>query len=125
MAGRILVLQPVSSLSLRVGRTKSKILDHQRPPNPQSARALLAISVSTLRPNGQQAPALDAPCQTTSKTGTQPRPLAERLQKVILSSQTPQNTPLDAALPTRKTRSSPTHQNIGTSPFHQEAYRSH
>ena len=34
-------------------------------------------------------------------------PLAERLPKIILSSQKPQNTPVDAALPTRKTRSSP------------------
>ena len=76
-------------------------------------------------PNGQQAVVLDAQCQTTSKTGTQPHPLAEKLPKIILSSQTPQNTPPDAALPTRKTRSSPTQQNTGTSPLHQEAYTSH
>ena len=37
--------------------------------------------------NNQQAPVLDTPCQTTSKTGTQPHPLAERLPKIILSSQ--------------------------------------
>ena len=76
-------------------------------------------------PNGQQAAVLDTQCQTTRKTGTQSHPLAERLPKIILSSQTPQNTPPDAALPTRKTRSSPTHQNTGTSPLHQEAYTSH
>ena len=63
-----------------------------------------------------------APCQTTCKTETQPHALTERL---CLSLQTPQNTPLDAALPTRKTRSSPTHQNTVTSPLHQEAYTSH
>ena len=40
---------------------------------------------------------LDASCQTTSKTGTQPHSLEDRLPKVILSSQTPQNTSLDAA----------------------------
>ena len=66
-----------------------------------------------------------APRQTTSKTGTQPHPLEERLPKIILRSQTLQNTPLDAALPTRKKRSSPTYQNTGTSPLHQEAYTSH
>ena len=75
--------------------------------------------------SGKQAPVLDAQCQTTSKTGTQPHALAERLPKIILSSQTPQNTPPDWALPTRKTRSSPTHQNTGISPLHQEAYTTH
>ena len=75
--------------------------------------------------NDQQAPVLDTPYQKTSKTGTQPHPLAERLPKIILSSQTPQNTPLDVVLPTRKTRSSLIHQNTGTSPLHQEANRSH
>ena len=76
-------------------------------------------------PNGQQVPVLDAPCQTTSKTGTQPYPLAERLPKIILSSQTHQNTPPDMALPSKKTRSSPIHQDTGTSPLHQEAYTSY
>ena len=54
-----------------------------------------------------------------------PHPLAERLPKIILSSQTPQNTLPHAAPPTRKTRFRPTHQNTGTSPLHQEAYTSH
>ena len=44
---------------------------------------------------------LDTPWETTSKTGTQTHPLAERLPKIIISSQTPQNTPPDVALPTR------------------------
>ena len=39
------------------------------------------------------------------------------MPKTILSTQTPQNTPPDAALLTKKTRSSPTHQNTGTSPL--------
>ena len=68
---------------------------------------------------------LDALCQTTSNTGTQPHPLAERLPKIIISSQTPQNTSPDAALLTRKTRSSLIRQNTGTSPLHQEVYTTH
>ena len=64
-------------------------------------------------------------CQTTSKTGKQPDPLTERLPKIILSSQTPQNTPLDTGQPTRKTRSSLNHQKTGTSLLHQEAYTTH
>ena len=54
---------------------------------------------------------LDTLCQTTRKTRTQPHPLAERLLKIIIRSQTPQNIPPDAVLPTRKTRSSLIHQN--------------
>ena len=75
--------------------------------------------------NDQQATVLDTLCQTTGKTGTQPHPLAERLPKIIIRSQTPQNTPTDAVLPTRKTRSSLIRQNTGTSPLHQEAYTTH
>ena len=75
--------------------------------------------------NDQQTPVLDTLCQTTSKTGTQFHPLAERLPKIIIRSQTPQNTTLNAVLPTRKTRSSLIHQNTGTSPLHQEAYTTH
>ena len=68
---------------------------------------------------------LDTPCQTTNKTGAQTHPLAERLLKNILSSQTPQDTPPDIVLPTRKTRSSLIYQNTGTSPLYQEAYTTH
>ena len=68
--------------------------------------------------NDQQTPVLNTTCQTTSKTGTQPHPLAERLPKIIISSQTPQNTPLDVVLPTRKMRSSLIHQNTDTSQLH-------
>ena len=42
--------------------------------------------------NDQQATVLDTLCQTTSKTGTQPHPLADSLPKIIRP-QTPQNTP--------------------------------
>ena len=45
---------------------------------------------------------LDTLCQTTSKTGTQPHPLAQRLTKIIIRPQTPQNTQPDVDLPTRK-----------------------
>ena len=86
------------------------------------------ISISMPRPSstqGQQATVLDTLCQTTSKTGTLPHPLAERLPKIIIRSQTPQHTPPDVDLPTRKTRSSLIHQNTGTSPLHQEAYTTH
>ena len=75
--------------------------------------------------NDQQATVLDTLCQTISKTGTQTHPLAERLSKIIIRSQTPQNTPLDVDLPTRKTRSRLIHQNTGTSPLYQEAYTTH
>ena len=73
--------------------------------------------------NDQQATVLDTLCQTTSKSGTQPHPLAEKLPKIIIRPQTPQNTPRDVDLSTRKTRSSLIHQNTGTSPLHQEAYK--
>ena len=66
--------------------------------------------------NDQQATMLGTLCQKTSKTGTQPHPLAERLPKIIIRSQTPQNTPPDVDLPNRKTRSRLIHQNTGTSP---------
>ena len=47
---------------------------------------------------------LDASSQTTSKIGTQPHPLAERLPKIKLSSQTPQNAPLDVVVFERPTK---------------------
>ena len=72
--------------------------------------------------NCLQDPVLDASWQTTSKTGTQSHPSADRLHKVVLNSQTPQKTPPDMALAIRRTRYSSTHQNAGTSPSHQEAY---
>ena len=76
-------------------------------------------------PNYQQLPELDASHQTTNKTGTQTHPSEHRLSKVILSSQTPQNTPPDMALLIRGKILSSNHQNAGTSPSHQEAYTRH
>ena len=58
-----------------------------------------------------------------AKKGTQPYPLAERLPKIIIRSQTPHNTPPDTVLPTRKTRLM--HQSTGTSLLHQEDYTTH
>ena len=72
--------------------------------------------------NDQQATVLDTLCQTTSKSRTQPHPLADWLTKIIIRPQTPQNIPPDVDLPTRKTRSSLIHQNTGNSPLHQGAY---
>ena len=90
-----------------------------------SPRDLHLNAKTQLHPKVSRLQHSSAPCQTTSKIGTQPLPLAERLPKIILNSQTPQNTPPDAALPTRKTRSSLIHQSTGTSPLHQEAYTTH
>ena len=53
-------------------------------------------------PNCLQAPVLNASGQTMSKTETQPHLPADRLSKVVLSSQTPQNTPPDVALSIRR-----------------------
>ena len=92
----------------------------------QKSRRDLHSQCQDLAPlTNKQATVLDTLCQTTSKTGTQPHPLTERLPKIIIRHQTPQNTPPDVDLPTRKTRSSLIYQNTGTSPLHQEAYTTH
>ena len=91
-------------------------------------KALPEISISTLTHSSTQRPeatVLDTLCQTTSKTGTRPHPLAERMPKIIIRSQTPENTPPDVVLSTRKTRSSLIHQNTGTNPLHQKIYTTH
>ena len=120
-----------SGLCLRGGRTKFRTLVHKRPPSStwyQTAR-ISHRSPSQRQDqaplNNQQATVLDTLCQTTSKTATQPYPLAERLPKIIIRPQTPQNTPPDVDHPNRKTRSSLIHQNTGTRPRHQEAYTTH
>ena len=121
----------VSCLCLWGGRAEFRTLVHQRPPSSmlyQLARDLQRSQSQCKNPaplNDQQATVLDTLCQTTSKTGKQPHALAERLPKIMIMSQTPQNTPPDAVLPTRKTRSSLIHQNTVTSPLHQEAYTTH
>ena len=68
---------------------------------------------------------LDASHQITNKTGTQTHPSANRLPKVILSSQIAQKTPPDTALFITGKGLSSTHKNRGTSPSHQEAQASH
>ena len=113
------------------GRAKFRTLVHKRPPR-STYYQTVNISQTTPSPrqdrallNDQQAIVLDTLCQTTSKTGTQPHPLAQRLPKIIIRPQTPQNTPPDIDLHNRKTRSSLIHQNTGTSPLHREAYTTH
>ena len=120
-----------SGLCLWGGRARFRTLVHKRPP---SSMKYPMVKISQTSPsqhqdpaplNNQQVTVLDALCQTTSQTGTQPHPLAGRLPKIIIRSQTPQNTPPDVDLPTRKTRSSLIHRNTGTVPLHQEAYTTH
>ena len=96
VAGRVLVLQP--GVGPEPPRWEGRVQDIGPPetswPHVISIRELSQRSSSQHKdpvpPKSQQAPVLDALCQT-SKTGTQTHPLAERLPKVILSSQTKQN----------------------------------
>ena len=120
-----------SGLCLWGGRANFRTLVHKRP---TSSMQNQTSKISQRSPsqhqdpaslNDQQTTVLNTLCQTTSKTGSQPHPLAERLPKIIITSQAPQNTPPDVDLPTRKTRSSLIHQNTGTSALHQEAYTTH
>ena len=131
VADRVLVLQPgVRPEPLR-WQSQGKDIGPPQTSQPH----VISISKSSPRDlhlnakpaplDDQQAPVLDTPCQTTSKTGAQSHPLAERMPKIIIRSQTSQNTPPDVVLPTRKTRSSIIHQNTGTSPLQQEAYTTH
>ena len=96
MDDRVLVLWPgVRSLSLR---WESQVQDIGPPETSQlhiiSNGENLQRSPSQrqdLAPlNDQQATVLDTLCQTTSKTGKQHHPLAERLSKIIIRSQTSQ-----------------------------------
>ena len=111
--------------------TKFRTLVHKRPPRStsyQTAKISQRSPSQCQEPallNDQQATVLDTLHQTTSKMGTQPHPLEERLHKIIIRLQTTQKTPPDVDLPTRKTRSSLIHQNTGTSPLHQEAYKTY
>ena len=131
MADRVLVLWPsVRPVPLR---WKSRVQDIGPPEtswlhvisDDKSSPSNLRLNVKTPPLNYQQATVLGITCQTTSKTGTQPHPLAETLPKIIIRSQAPQNTPLDTVLPTRKTRYSLIHRNTSSSPLHQEAYTTH
>ena len=96
-----------SGLCLWGGRAEFRTLVHQRPP---SSTLYQMAKISQRSPsqlqdpaplNDQQATVLDTLCQITSKTGTQPHPLAERLPKIIIRSQTPQK---------HTTRCGPAHQ---------------
>ena len=128
---RLLVLQPgVRAVPLR---WESQVQDTGPQETSQhhiisNGKNLPEISISMARPgslNDQQDTVLDNLCQTTSKTGTQPHPSAQRLPKSIIKPQTPQSTPPDVELHSRKTRSSLIHKNTGTSPLHQVAYKTH
>ena len=126
VADRVLVLQ----LGVRPLRWESQVQDIGPPETSQTH--VISISKSSQRDLHLNAKTqrhsmtvLDTLCQTTSKTGTQPHVLAKKLPKIIISTQTPQNTLPDVDLPTRKTRSSLIHQNTGTSPLYQEACTTH
>ena len=92
-------------MSLWGGSAKSRTLEHQRIPDPKeyySSRAHPEVSISTPRLGSTQMPAVSSLLllfQTTRKTGTQTNPSGDRLPKVILTPQTPQNTPPNVALP--------------------------
>ena len=128
MADRVLVLRPgVRPEPLRWER---RVQDIGPPENSQphvisvgesSPRDRCLNTKTQLHPQ----PVLDAQCQSASKTGTQHHPLAKKLPKIIVRSQTPRNTPPDMVLPTRKTRSNLIYQNTGTNPLHQESYTTH
>ena len=78
-----------SGLSLCGGSIELRTLECQRIPGPGNINQweLSQRSPSQLQdlapPNSLQAPVLKAPHQTTSKTGTQTQPSAERLPNVI------------------------------------------
>ena len=88
-----------------------------------SLRPLLQIQ-DPVQSSYLQASVLDTSHQTT-KTGMWKYSLVDRLSKVILSSQTCQNTPVDTVLPIRRKKLSSTHWKTNTSPSFQEAYTSH
>ena len=99
VADRVLVLWPgVRPASLR---WESRVQDIGAPETSQ----LHVISKGESSPRDlhlntkTQLHSTTSKLQTISKTGTQPHTLAERLPKIIISSHTHQNTPLDAVRP--------------------------
>ena len=97
------------------------IREHLIPWNTNQQKCSQKASISTLRCDPIQSSKLlccTAHTKTTRKTETQPYPLADRLPKVIPSSQAYHNTPMGVTLPYRETWSSSTHENIGASPLH-------
>ena len=82
------------------------------------------VAILAPRPGPTQQPAGSSAGMPQAKQPageTQPLPSADRLPKVVLSSQSPLNTPPDMGLSTRRTRPSSTHQWAGSCPSHQEA----
>ena len=132
MADRVLVLWP--GVRPEPLRWESRVQDIGRPETSQSH----VLSIGESSPRDLHLYAKTQLHSTTSKLQCwtphakqvarqehNPRPLAQRLPKIIIRSQTPQNTPPDVVLPTRRTRSNLIHQSTVTSPLHQEAYTSH
>ena len=140
MEDRILVLQPglqpvVQPVLLRAVplRWESQVQDTglqqtSKPHVISNSENLPEISISKSRPSSTQNPSSSStghPMPNNYQDRNTPHPLAQRLPKIIIRPQTPQNTPPDVDLPNRKTRSSLIHQNTGTSPLHQEAQTTH
>ena len=88
--------------------------------------SLTWVSILTPRHSSTQLPAgfHARHLMPNSETGPQLCPSADRMPKIVLRSQIPQNTPSDMALSVRGKILSPTHQKRGTSPNHQETYTS-
>ena len=112
MEDRLLVLQPgIRAVPLR---WESQFQDTGPQESSQlhvlsNSENLPEISISTPRPSSSQWPAIYSaghpiPNNQQDRNTTT---LAERLPIIIIRPQTPQNTPADVDLPTRKTRSSP------------------
>ena len=82
------------------------------------------VSFSTPRPGSTQWPSVpSARClmPNNKQDRDTDHPSADRQPEVVLSPETPQNTPPDVALPIRRTRSSTIYQSTGTKTSHQEA----
>lgn len=110
---------------LTVAQCRGKETGSKSPRKYWSEQVFPEACISAPRFGPTQRPAVSgwkASGQTT-KIRTQHQPSEDRLHKVILSSQTPQNTPLDRTLSFRGIRSSSTHHRTFTIPFHQEAYK--
>ena len=108
-ADRVLVLQP--GVRPEPLRWKSRVQDVGPPENSQkqvitngesSPRDLHLNTKTQLHSTTSKLQCWTPYAKKTSKTGIQPHPLAERLPKVKISSQSPQNTLPDAILPTER-----------------------
>ena len=88
-------------------------------------RVLPKAPISTLRSGPNPKPEISSagcPILFLQQNRSQPLTLSDRLTKAILNPWTPQNTPVDMAQPSRKTRPSSIHQNTGTSPPNHENF---